>query len=111
MIRFNAANNLSKAILMIAMAATFAIGVSAPALADDALRFDTPDAAVQALIDATNSTEKGAVGKIFGSAATELLSGDEVQDKTDLASFTRSLKKAHKLVKNDNGTMTLLVGR
>lgn len=90
----------------------FSTLASATAVAgDDPARFDTPEAAVQALIDASKSGEKGALGKIFGSIAAELLSGDEVEDRADIERFAKSLNSAHKLFKNEDGTMTLKVGR
>lgn len=87
--------------------------VAAPSVAagDDAARFDSPEAAVKALVEATQSAEKGALAKIFGSISSELLSGDEVQDRADVESFSRQLNAANKLVKNDDGTMTLKIGR
>ena len=84
---------------------------SQPANVNDAQRFDSPEAAVKALVEAAKSGEKGALGKIFGSIASELLSGDEVQDRADMESFARDLNAANKLVKNDDGTMTLKIGR
>jgi hypothetical protein len=78
---------------------------------DDAARFDSPEAAVKALIEAAKSTEKGALSKVFGSVAAELLSGDDVQDRADVEKFAKRLNSAHKLVKNEDGTMTLKVGK
>lgn len=83
---------------------------AAPAAADDAARYDTPEAAVTALTDACKARDKAALKKIFGDAVKELMSGDEVADKADLEDFARRLAVRSRLEKNDDGTMTLLVG-
>jgi len=97
--------------IAISMLLVSTASVASAAIADDPARFDTPEAAVKALIEAAKSGERAALGKIFGSAASELLSGDEVEDKADLERFARNLNAANKLVKNEDGTMTLKIGR
>lgn len=89
---------------------TYALAAPLPG-GEEPARFESPEAAVKALVDATKSGEKGALTTIFGAIASELLSGDEVQDKADVERFAARLNHAHKLVKNEDGTMTLLVGR
>lgn len=78
---------------------------------DEPARFDSPEAAVKALQEATKSTEKGALAKVFGSGLSELCSGDEVRDRADIELFARKLSESNKLIKNDDGSMTLSVGR
>src|SRR5262245_52015119 len=92
--------------------ATLTALVAVPATAqDDAARYDSPEAAVKALIDAAKSGEKDAVRKIFGSITEELESGDEVQDREAIADFGRRISTAHRVQKNENGTITILVGK
>lgn len=87
-------------------------GSAAVAVTDEPAKFDSPDAAKAALCDACKSGEKGALNRIFGTSAGELLSGDDVQDKTDLAEFAKALLTTCTLVKNEkNGSMTLTVGK
>jgi hypothetical protein len=97
--------------LMFAALAMTVVSSALALAAVEAQKFDSPEAAVKALVDATKSAEKGALGKIFGSLAAELLSGDDVQDRADVEDFARHLSAAHKLVKNEDGTMTLKIGR
>lgn len=87
------------------------MGISSLRAADDEARFDSPEAAVKALVAATKSDEKGALRRIFGSAVGELTSGDEVQDKADLVEFADRLALFNKLIDNEDGTKTLLVGQ
>lgn len=78
---------------------------------DEPLRFESPEAAVKALAEATKTGDSAALHKIFGSVAAEIVSGDAVQDKADLEQFARDLQAAHRLSKNEDGSMTVEVGR
>lgn len=101
----------TRATVVQTLAMIAACAFASPVVADEPAQFDSPEAAVKALQEAAKSGEKGALGKIFGSAAGELLSGDEIQDKADLAEFAKALAAATRLAKNDNGTMTLYIGK
>lgn len=90
---------------------TFALGARQALAQDAAPLFDSPEAAVQALLDATKSPEEGSLVKVFGEGAKDMVSGDDVQDKEDVANFGRSLAAAHRWVTNEDGSMTLNVGR
>ena len=82
----------TRATVVQTLAMIAACAFASPVVADEPAQFDSPEAAVKALQEAAKSGEKGALGKIFGSAAGELLSGDEIQDKADLAELIRKLE-------------------
>lgn len=87
---------------------------SIPAKAGDGdavMQFDTPDAAVKALMAAAKSGDKGTLLKIFGPVCHELVSGDAVQDKADFERFAKRLEAGNKLRKNDDGSITVCVGK
>lgn len=90
--------------MLIAAAAHRATAEQGPAV------FDSPDAALQALKDATQSPEKGALSKVFGDDVKALVSGDEVQDRADVIEFGRQLQQASRWEPNEDGSMTLAVG-
>lgn len=72
--------------------------------------FGTPEAAVQALVEAAKSGDQGRMLEIYGPEREKLLSGDAVQDASSLKTFAERLGKAAKLEKVDDGKYTLLVG-
>ncbi len=78
--------------------------------APDQLRFNSPEEALKALLDATKSQDKSQLRNIFGTQVKELGSGDEVQDQADLDQFARNLTAAAKLVADGNDKMILHVG-
>lgn len=80
------------------------------ALADEPARFDSPDAALKAVVEVFQAKEKGGLSRIFGTISKDLLSGDDVQDKADLTRFAKRLADSAKWSRNDDGSMTLLVG-
>ena len=62
--------------------------VAAPALAQDHRSFDTPQAAVDALVGALDKGDTAAVASLLGPGSEWLLdSGDPVQDATDRQRF------------------------
>jgi hypothetical protein len=71
--------------------------------------FASPEEAMHALIDAAKTGRPRAVTKLFGSDGTQLLSGDRVQDRSELAQFSSSLQASARLEKN-GAAYTLLVG-
>ena len=77
---------------------------------DAAMQFDSPEAAVKALLVAAKAGEKAGLLKIFGPVTNELGSGDEVQDKADCARFAKRLESGHKLRKNEDGSITVCMG-
>ncbi|HET9475593.1 MAG TPA: DUF2950 domain-containing protein [Steroidobacteraceae bacterium] len=73
--------------------------------------YDTPEAAVQALIDAANSKGDGALLKVFGKSAKPLFnSGDEVADQNGREEFLAAYKAANSLDKSVENSVTLEVG-
>lgn len=71
---------------------------------------DSPEQAMQALQAATAANDRKALIELFGAGIRELASGDEVQDSQDFANFARRLAKASKLVGQETGSCTILVG-
>ena len=75
--------------------------------------FDTPEAAVQALIDATSKNDSHALAAILGSTAQGLLtSGDPQRDQAERSEFAQLANTKHSLEKSSMraNTMVLLVG-
>jgi len=74
-----------------------AIGCGAPLCAQE--RFDSPDAAVQALIQATDSHDSARLTAIFGPEAQGILtSGNLTQDRNEQSEFARLARANHRLV-------------
>ncbi|HEY1922444.1 MAG TPA: DUF2950 domain-containing protein [Tepidisphaeraceae bacterium] len=73
--------------------------------------FDSPDQAIQALVDAVRSNNSDLLKEILGPGSDQLLSsGDEVADQQNRGKFISSFDEKHSLVSGDNGEMTLIVG-
>jgi hypothetical protein len=72
--------------------------------------FDTPEAAVAALVDALKKNDLAAAGKLLGPESADLLnSGDEIADKADRASFVERYT-AKNSVSIEGDKATLLIG-
>ncbi len=96
------------AALVIGLAAT-----SGPASAARAPRqrlFATPEAAVQALVQAAKAGDQKGLMAIYGPDREKLLSGDPVEDANVLKRFAEALGKSATLEKVDDTRYTLLVG-
>ncbi len=72
--------------------------------------FPTPQAAVQAMTDATAAKDRAALRDIFGPDLKNLLSGDEVADNNAFEEFARRVAEATKIEKATDAKMTLLIG-
>jgi len=72
--------------------------------------FATPEAAVQALVQAAKSGDQKEMTAIYGTESEKLLSGDPVEDANALKRFAESLGKFATLEKVDDAKFTLLVG-
>jgi len=72
--------------------------------------FATPEQAVAALEAAVTSTNRTALGELFGSAVASLVNPDEVQGTAELAEFATAFNTSHRLVKEHDSRMTLEVG-
>jgi len=77
----------------------------------DRQNFATPDAAVQALVKATQAKDGKALSKLLGPQGQELIdSGDPVADQNARGRFAANYKAAHSLDKSKAGSITLEVG-
>jgi hypothetical protein len=73
--------------------------------------YETPEAAVQALIEATKSNDTGALLKVLGEDAKGLIdSGDAVADKNARERFVERYEVAHSLDTSVPDSVTLEVG-
>jgi hypothetical protein len=72
--------------------------------------FPTPQAAADAVSDATKARDRAALQAIFGPDLKNLLSGDNVADHNSFDEFARYVAEATKLEKETDNKMTLLVG-
>jgi hypothetical protein len=74
------------------------------------IRFDSPESALKALLEATKARDQAQLRRIFGTEAKELSSGDEQQDQADLEEFAANLATASKLVPESDERVILQVG-
>ena len=72
--------------------------------------YNTPEAAVEAMIEAARHEDRETLRAIFGPDLQMLQSGDDQQDRIDLQQFTASYDLKHSLAKNDSNTRTLIMG-
>jgi hypothetical protein len=76
--------------------AAIAIAGAAPSLAQE--RFDTPEAAAQAVIDAANNHDSARMAAIFGPEAKGILtSGDATKDRAEQSEFAALARAKHRL--------------
>ncbi|MTH61729.1 DUF2950 domain-containing protein [Paracoccus litorisediminis] len=74
--------------------------------------FDTPEAAVTALVTALEAKDKAAVLQIFGPEAEDVVStGDAEEDRVVWREFLDDMHAIHRLEPAGDGRMTLLAGR
>lgn len=74
-------------------------------------RFETPEAAFEALIIALEAGDLAAATKLLGPGVEELLdSGDAVQDQGDRVGFIAAYRTRHSLEADGDSRRTLLVG-
>lgn len=73
--------------------------------------FETPEAAVDALIQANRDGDNAALLRVLGPEAAKLLhSGDRASDKEHRAKFVASYEHSHSLEQRADGSMLLVVG-
>ncbi len=72
--------------------------------------FSSPEDALQALVQAVKAKDRVALDQIFGPAAKELRSGDEVQAATEFEQFAKHLAERTELVKENDSKVVLHVG-
>jgi hypothetical protein len=76
--------------------AVLAIACAAPSIAQE--RFDSPEAAAQAVIDAADTHDSARLSAIFGPRGKDVLtSGDAAQDRAEQGEFARVAREKHRL--------------
>lgn len=85
--------------------------LSASTCAAEQKTFDTPYAAVKALVEAAQDGNQGEMIAVLGDDGKDLVySGDTVQDKAGIESFVKAYKTKHSIVKQNDQTRLLQVG-
>jgi hypothetical protein len=75
-------------------------------------QFDSPDQAVQSLIQGLRANDSDQLKQDLGGAADDILSsGDDVADADGRATFLKAYDEKHNLVGGADGGMTLVVGK
>lgn len=73
-------------------------------------QYPTPDAAVQALIDAAASEKRGALLAVLGSGVEALRSGDPVADAADREEFVHAASESARIEQEDDDHAVLTIG-
>jgi hypothetical protein len=82
---------------ILATAVTAVFAWATPSIAQQ--RFDTADAAAQALIEAAEQNDSGRLAAIFGPQGSAILtSGNAAQDRSEQSEFSRLARAKHQLV-------------
>src|SRR5580704_16732961 len=92
------------------MCGALIMGLPATILAQAPKTFDSPEAAAQTMIDATEKDDVAALAAIFGPGGKAVLtSGDAEQDKKERAEFARLARDKHQLEPDQmNAAVTIL---
>src|SRR5208337_3065090 len=73
--------------------------------------FRSPEEAVKSMVEAVKANNVTALSAIFGPEGKELIfSGDAVADKTGRERFVKAYDEKHKLVKETDNKVTLIIG-
>ncbi|MBB6095241.1 putative hemolysin [Povalibacter uvarum] len=103
--------------LMIGLALTLSVGgcskqASSPSDATQASTgFETPEAAIEALVAAVEKNDSAALKALLGSGTQDLISsGDEVQDRAEREAFVARYREKHALVAGGPDDQVLQVG-
>jgi hypothetical protein len=95
---------------LLAATATFALGIASLAQAQQ--RFNTPDAAVEALVAAARSGDRRTVLSILGPGSQELVSsGDPVADDNIKQEFLAAYDGQHRIVSESGKPSILVMGQ
>lgn len=74
--------------------------------------FETPEAAVNAVVDALRAHDRDAVLAIFGPENEDVIAtGDPERDSEDREDFLAAYDEMHRVATNEDGVATLYVGR
>jgi hypothetical protein len=99
---------LSK-LALLAVIATFALGIASLAQAQQ--RFNTPDAAVEALVAAAKRGDSNEIVSILGPGSKELISsGDPVEDTNARQEYLAAYDAQHRIV-SESGKSILVLGQ
>ncbi len=80
--------------------------------AEEQQSFESPQAAVNALISAMKANDKLALRAIFGSEGSKLTSsGDAIDDEQDRSNFIKAYGEANKVVFDSDKQATILLGK
>src|SRR5215813_14492234 len=102
-------NCLSK-ITLLAGAATLVLALSSLAQAQQ--RFQTPEAAVEALVAAARTGDRKTVLSILGPGSQELVSsGDPVEDDNNKQEYLAAYDAQHRVVAESGKPATLVIGK
>ena len=74
------------------------------------MMFDSPQAAVDALVDGARRRDRAELRKIFGPEFERLTSGDKEQDDIDLQVFVVAYDVKHSMTEKSDGAYLLAVG-
>jgi hypothetical protein len=104
----NRENYAMRATVLVLIASLAVLSACTPAKPQN---FETPEAAVQALIAAAESPDDGALLKVLGKTAKDIIeSGDPVADKNSRERFVAEYKAANTLDRSVENKATLEVG-
>jgi hypothetical protein len=78
---------------------------------DKQATFSTPEAAMQAIVDAAKAKDRATVMHIFGPECVQLFSGDPVEDANDLKDLSTSVSESAQLQKDADTKYTLVIGQ
>jgi len=101
-------------LLVVLIGCLMSIGSVGMAIGADARQtsFPSPEAGVQALIDAAQRNDTTTMLQLFGPEAQSLIStGDPVSDRARRARFAQAYEEAHALVQSENTKVILQVGK
>lgn len=105
----------SKAAMLALLTAVFGWTASAPAAGSREIKprgFPTPEAAVQALVDAARRNDDQGLVRICGSSGEDLVrSGDDVQDAQRRAGFLAEYDAGHTVVLKFEDEAELIIGK
>jgi len=111
--RSDSARSYKLIVLRLATVMTIASGMAVSAAGTAAAQkvFDSPDAAVMALVDAAKTGNHNAAVEILGPGAQKIIdSGDEVADKNARKNFINNYQQMHRLALKSGGCVLLYMG-
>jgi len=73
--------------------------------------YASPDEALTALRAAVKAGDTNSLGKLFGPISQEIANPDPIQNEKDMAGFARYMAEFSELSKQDNGNVSVLIGK